>query len=220
MAPACAIPSLTRRVETLGLVMSGESIQPGEVVSVAARTLLAAGYEITNCQRHPGHAEISCQSVSRLGAFLRHLIAFTEQDDFTPEQRHEIAREAEADRRSVAFVARCSGDAQISWDEFLEALGGAVPSWRALSPEYAAALRIAARNELPTGKTGEAWRLLEDLSADGLEFVFGRRVRRLGGNNRGQPVSDMLALRRHATYSSQHAHEAPNRYQSSADMRS
>ena len=180
------------RVESPGIRMIAENDQPVEVVSIATRTLLAAGYEITNCQRHPGHAEISCQSVSRLGALLRYLIAFTDQNDFTLAQRNEIAREAEVDRRAVAFVARCSGDTQTSWGEFLDALGGAVPSWRALSQEYAAALQTAAHNELPIAKTGEAWRLFEDLAADGFEFMFGRRVRRLGGNKRGVPVSDML----------------------------
>ena len=173
--------------------MSGENIQPEEVVSIATRTLLAAGYEITNCQRHPSHAEISCQSVSRLGALVRYLIAFTDQDEFTIDQRSEITREADADKRAAAFVARFPGDAQLSWDEFLEALGGAVPSWRALSQEYPAALLAASRNELPLGRTGEAWRLFEELVADGLEFAFGRRVRRLGGNKRGLAVSDMLA---------------------------
>jgi hypothetical protein len=172
--------------------MSSSNIQPGEVVSVASRTLLAAGYEITNCQRHPGHAEISCQLTSRLGPTLRFLIAFTDQDGFSPGQRGEIAREADADRRTAAFVARYAGEEQLSWDEFLEALGGAVPSWRALSQEYAAAVLTAAHNELPTGSTGEAWRLFEDLVADGLEFVFGRRVRRLGSNKHGLTVSDML----------------------------
>jgi hypothetical protein len=127
--------------------MSSSNIQPGEVVSVASRTLLAAGYEITNCQRHPGHAEISCQLTSRLGPTLRFLIAFTDQDGFSPGQRGEIAREADADRRTAAFVARYAGEEQLSWDEFLEALGGAVPSWRALSQEYAAAVLTAAHNE-------------------------------------------------------------------------
>lgn len=43
-------------------------------------------------------------------------------------------------------------------------------------------------------KTHEAWRLFESLVADGLEFCFGRRVRRLGATKRGQKVSDMIAL--------------------------
>ncbi|MGI9074285.1 MAG: hypothetical protein ACR2JB_23895 [Bryobacteraceae bacterium] len=162
-------------------------------MSVATRTLLAAGYEITNCQRHPGFAEISCQSMSRLGALLHYLIAVTDQDDFTIEQRQEITREAEADRRAVSFIALSTAEGQISWDEFLDALGGAVPSWRALSQDYADFLRTTAHNELPDGCTGEAWHLFEGLVADGLEFAFGRRVRRLGGNKRGPTVSDMLA---------------------------
>ncbi len=170
-----------------------ERVQAGEFVSTATRTLLAAGYEVTNCERHPGYAEISCEIISRLGARVRYLIAFTDQQDFSQAQREEISRDAEADQRSVALVARYAGEQQASWEEFLDALGGAIPSWRALNEEYADLLQITAQNELPEGKTGEAWRLFEELVADGLEFVLGRRVRRLGGNKRGLAVSDMLA---------------------------
>jgi hypothetical protein len=81
----------------------------------------------------------------------------------------------------------------MSHQEFFDSLGGAVPSWRALDPTYAESLAIAARNEIPPGLTGEAWLAFEDMVADGLEYVFGRRVRRLGGRRRGRAVSDSLA---------------------------
>ena len=48
-------------------------------------------------------------------------------------------------------------------------------------------------NKLPDGVTGEAWRLFEDLVADGFELVFGRKVRRMGARKRGQRVSDMIS---------------------------
>ena len=82
----------------------------------------------------------------------------------------------------------------MSPEELVEALGGAVPSWRALSEEFEDALLVASRNELPPGHQGEAWRLFEDLVADGLEFVFGRRVIRLGARLRGERVSDLQAV--------------------------
>jgi len=45
---------------------------------------------------------------------------------------------------------------------------------------------------LPVEVTGEAWRLFEDLVADGFELVFARKVRRMGARKRGQRVSDMI----------------------------
>ncbi|MCH8922581.1 MAG: DUF1926 domain-containing protein, partial [Planctomycetes bacterium] len=47
---------------------------------------------------------------------------------------------------------------------------------------------------LPHGYEGEAWRLFEDLVGDGFEFVFGRRVIRLGAKRRGEKVSDLQSL--------------------------
>ena len=82
---------------------------------------------------------------------------------------------------------------QLGWTEFLEVMGGAVPSWKALTDEYLEHLQKASKNEIPSGLTGEAWWIFESLVADGLEFCFGRRVNRLGGQRRGQRVSDMVA---------------------------
>ena len=90
-------------------------------------------------------------------------------------------------------VATASNQHSISWEDFVEVLGGAVPTWHALTQEYEPALLTAAQNDFPSGMTGEAWLIFEDLVAYGLEFMFGRRVRRLGGRKRGRPVSDMQA---------------------------
>jgi hypothetical protein len=85
-------------------------------------------------------------------------------------------------------------DISVGWDDFVEALGGPVPSWRALNDAYPRALETAALNQLPEGTRGEAWLIFEDLLADGLEFVFGRRVHRMGGRRRTRRVGDIHAL--------------------------
>jgi hypothetical protein len=54
-------------------------------------------------------------------------------------------------------------------------------------------LITASSNQLPPGETGEAWFWFEELVADGLQFVLGRRVARRGGLRRGLRVSDMIA---------------------------
>lgn len=92
------------------------------------------------------------------------------------------------------MIANSSGPDHLGWVDFVESLGGAVPSWRALDDSYLSKLEVAARNAKPEGFEGEAWRLFESLVADGLEFCFGRFVKRLGAAKRGQKVSDMIAL--------------------------
>ena len=160
----------------------------------AIRTLIVAGYSIEGSHWQPRHIEILCKRTDILGASIPYLIAVTDVDEFSNEEIDDIHCSASNQDRIPVIVTPIPSERTISWEDFTEALGGAVPSWQALSPEYDQALVTAAKNQLPSGVTkGEAWLIFEDLAGSGLEFIFGRRVRRLGGRLRGQPVSDMQA---------------------------
>jgi|GEM_PF-932164 hypothetical protein len=99
---------------------------------------------------------------------------------------------AKSEGKVFVVVDRRAGAGRVHWDDFLEALGGAIPTWRALSDEYPNVLKTTSMNKVPIGLSGEAWKIFEDAVADGLEFIFGRRVRRLGGRRPGQIISDMI----------------------------
>ena len=160
---------------------------------IATRTLIVAGYSIEGGDWQPRHIEILCKRTDILGASIPYLIAVTD-DELSEEEIDDIFHSALNQGRIPVIVAAIPSERAISWEDFIEALGGAVPSWKVLSLEYDQALVAAAKNELPAGETkGEAWLIFEDLVSDGLEFIFGRRVRRLGGRRRGRPVSDMQA---------------------------
>jgi len=161
-------------------------------VALAARTLLLAGYAIENSRRQPTHIEILCHKTSVLASDVRYLVALTEADSFTEHTVQELRRIAGREGRSLVLVGATATELQLGWADFLDALGGAVPSWRALAPEYENSLLTTGTNRLPVGVTSEAWRLFEDLVADGFELVFGRKVRRMGARKRGQRVSDMI----------------------------
>ncbi len=164
-----------------------------DIVPVATRTLLAAGYTISGAQRQPGHIEIRCERPSRLGPAVQFLIAITDRTEFSEEDARGIAHAAANQNRLGVLVSHSGGNHQLCWTEFLEVMGGAVPSWKALTDEYHDNLKEASKNKVPPGLTGEAWWIFESLVADGLEFCFGRRVNRLGGQKRGKRVSDMVA---------------------------
>lgn len=166
---------------------------PEPRVAIATRTLLASGYEITGAHSQPRHIEIRCERSNAIGARVAILLAVTSEDELSFNELEDLKHAAASECRSVVVVAAVGGQEQLSWGEFLDALGGAVPSWRALASSYGHALVTASQNQLPAGETGEAWRLFEDLVGDGLEFLFGKRVRRLGARRRGQTVSDMIA---------------------------
>jgi hypothetical protein len=167
--------------------------EQSEIVSTATRTLLAAGYVIAGVHRQPDHIEFKAERVTRLGALVQLLVAITAEPEFSAEEVADIAHTAVNQNRVPVLVARIGNDEQLGWQEFLDVLGGAVPAWRVLTDEFVQHLAVASKNELPAGMKGEAWRLFEELVADGLEFCFGRRVNRLGAHKRGKKVSDLVA---------------------------
>jgi hypothetical protein len=158
------------------------------------RTLTAAGYEITNARRQPYGLEVQCSKRDLLGVAVQYVIAFWDADTPNAPMETQIRREALHQSRLLLSVARKPGLEWLGWAEFLDGLGGAVPTWRALTPEFPAILDQASRNEVPSGLTGEAWRIFEEAVADGLEFMLGRRVRRLGGARRASRVGDIIAM--------------------------
>jgi hypothetical protein len=160
---------------------------------VLTRTLVAAGFEITGANRQPRQIEVECERADALGSTVRYLISLS-ADETPPMDDVEHIREAARENgRVVVLIARSAGEGWISWSGFLEALGGAVPTWRALGPTYEELLQTTSFNRLPAEvETGEAWLLFELAIADGMEFLLGRRVRRMGGAKRGQRVSDMM----------------------------
>jgi hypothetical protein len=128
-----------------------------------------------------------------LGASVPLIIVLTDEDQLPPDIWPQVQLAARRSNRTLVAIANLPGTGQLGWVDFLESFGGAVPSWRALDDSYLSRLEIAAKNANPEGFDGEAWRLFESLVADGLEFCFGRLVRRLGAAKRGQKVSDMVA---------------------------
>ena len=174
--------------------MADDSHRTQPQTQTATRTLIVAGYSIEGSNRQLRHIEILCKRTDILGASIPYLIAVTDFDELSETEIDDIYHSAENQNRIPVIVTSIPSEKTISWEDFTEAFGGAVPSWQALSPEYNQALVTAAKNQFPAGETkGEAWLIFEDLVGSGLEFIFGRRVRRLGGRLRGQPVSDMQA---------------------------
>lgn len=159
---------------------------------VVTRTLTAAGYQITNFRRQHNHGQWICDRVDQLGARVPYLIAVFDSDEPIEAELRLATQLADRTGRVLVVVAQGPGDSWVGAEEFLERLGGAVPTWRALGAEYPDVLRISSTNITPPGLSGEGWAVFESAVADGLEFIFGRRVRRLGGTRRGLRVSDMI----------------------------
>ena len=160
--------------------------------AVASRTLITAGFTITNSRRQPTHIEIHCERPDMFGSVVHYLVVICDGENPPQSDLPNIRKEAEQLKRTLVFVCKSGGSSWISWQDFLESLGGAVPGWRALGSDYASILSESAANKVPAGLSGEAWQIFEDTVADGFEFILGNRVNRLGGKKRGKRVSDMV----------------------------
>lgn len=161
--------------------------------ATATRTLTAAGFRITGFQRSISHIEYSCERSDAFGVALQYVFLIFDTDqasDSIVSSRSSFARENGA---AVVVVSKQAGGNALSWDDFLATLGGAVPNWRALTDDFFDVLRDSGRNIAVDGYEELPWRVFEDAVADALEFIFGRRVRRLGGRRRGLRVPDSLA---------------------------
>jgi len=161
-------------------------------VSAISRTLLASGFEINDFQRHPDHVVYSCSKPDSLELIVNYLLAFTDSAVVGSSLLDQVRRDAARTGSVGAVIAKGPGEGWLSWGEFTEALGGAIPDWRPLSEEWRRAIRAAGRNDRAFFPSAEPWLAYEVAIADGLTFVFGRRVVHLGGRHRGQRLGDIV----------------------------
>ena len=178
---------------TIALQMNNPQLLSHPNLQTTIRTLLLSGFGIENNERQPTHTEIYC-CAPILGTMVPLMIVLSDEDELPVEIWPQVRLAAERSNRTLVVIANSANGDQLGWNDFLESLGGGVPSWRALDDSYLSKLEVAGSNAKPDGFEGEAWRLFEALVADGLEFCFGRHVRRLGAAKRGQKVSDMIGL--------------------------
>lgn len=159
--------------------------------AIAIRTLLAGGFTVTASERHPGGIEIDCYRPDVLGLIIQYrLVLFDHPPDLDELARIRIA--AAQDRRALLLIADRDEPDCYSWSEFLSALGGAIPNWRAISADFPTTLLTLARNQKTGANEVEPWAAFEEATADAFEFLLGARVNRLGGKRRGKKVSDLL----------------------------
>ena len=163
-------------------------------VPTFAQTLTVAGFVIKAFNRYEAYAVCRAMRRDRLDAEVQYLFALTDRDNYDTDTVEDLNREALREARVLVLIAKNSSSNVLDWNSFFGRLGGAVPSWRALSENYPADIRTLATNSLPAGYVGEAWFLFENAVADGFEFLLGRRVRRLGGARRGKDLPDSICL--------------------------
>lgn len=161
--------------------------------AIATRTLIAAGFTVLGAERHGTHIEIDCSHADFLGVTVHYRVAVFDADEPPAADLSRIYMSSRRDNKVSIVVAAAAGEGWLRWADFLDALGGAVPSWRALDKSFGSTLLTLAKNQPVGEEQGEPWLDFEDATADAFEFMLGQPVSRLGGRRRGKKVSDLLA---------------------------
>lgn len=167
---------------------------PDDLLADFVRTLVVCGFTIREAVRQGRHIEIACERDDLLGNAIPYLIALSD-GNFSDDDKAAIREGAGANQRFAVLVGGADGLGQISHDTLFESLGGRVPNWRALQPEFARIITGLSQMQRPPGAgVGEIWQLFETATADALEILLGRRCRPLGGKRRAQRLGDVLSL--------------------------
>lgn len=162
-------------------------------VGVVVRALLLAGYTIERSQTGPRFVTINCCRAGLLGAKTHVMLVLVEDVVLAADEIEDLQRVAQREHRELVLVSDAQDDGVLRWQDLYNALGGEVPSWRAIAPSFREDLLSTSENRLPDGQDGEAWFQFESMVLDGLEYCLGRRAHHFGGVQRGRPVSDIVA---------------------------
>ncbi len=163
------------------------------------RTLLSAGFVVTNFSRKPSYIAFHAFRSDEFGVRTRYLLAFNNGGNFTQTDFDALRKSAKYNSESLVIVGIVDKpDADdtpiISPETFLKRLGGAVSSYLPLEPFYSEHLEKLGRNELPAGLTGKADDLFEEYVHVGLQFLLRHRVIRYGQERLFEKLPDGIAL--------------------------
>lgn len=163
------------------------------------RTLISAGFVVTNFSRKPSYIAFHAFRSDELGVKTKYLIAFAGQNKFSQTDFTALRKSAKYRSESLVIIGEIEAQVDedvpvILPDTFLQRLGGAVSSYLPLEPFYHKHLEILGRNRLPEGLTGKADDLFEQYVYVGLLFLLQQRVVRYGQDRLFESLPDGIAL--------------------------
>jgi len=167
---------------------------PSETERVAdvVRTIVVGGFLVERVVQQPLHIEVDAHRFDVFGRRIPYMFVVSNKA-LSPGALEGLARIAGNAKRVLICTSKTRSSTEIGWKDFCDSLGGAVPSWRALSSDFRNILTTTAANKRLPGLKGEAWLIFEESICDGLEYLLGLRVGRYGGRARGKKVSDLIA---------------------------
>jgi hypothetical protein len=162
------------------------------------RTLLAAGFEVTNVERKPNYLVSTLVRADEFGIRMKYILAYSGDQSISSADVEGLKKLSAHEGGSLVVVtssANCANDVVIlTKGELFAKFGGLISSTFPLEPEYGSQLIVLSRNRLPPGLKGAPDDLFEAYVHAGLQFLLRGRVLRYGQDRRFEAVSDGLAL--------------------------
>jgi hypothetical protein len=173
-------------------------VQGGEL-STFIRTLVGAGFTITNTTTKPNYFVAHASRSDEFGIASKYVFGYGTARLLSAADCATLSKLARESNASLVVAGETmatpvEGAFVITKEDLLAKLGGPVASLLPFEPEYSAQLCTLAKNQLPADMVGKADDLFEKYVHAGLQFLLRGRVLRYGQERRFEALADGVVL--------------------------
>jgi hypothetical protein len=171
-------------------------------LSTIVNTLIGSGFQLVNVTSKPSYLLFRVYRTDEFGIRQRYVFAYSGDSTLKAPAIAGLRKVAANDTAPLVIIGTAEkSDPTIpilTLDQFVGQMGGTVPTFLPLEPDYPAQLTELAFNKKPSGLIGKADDLFEAYVHAGLQFLLQRKVIRYGQDRLFETVPDGLVLSRNS----------------------
>lgn len=168
--------------------------------STIINTLIGSGFKLLNVTSKPSYLLLRVYRTDEFGIAQRYVLAYSGDTTVKSPAIAGLRKVAANDHAPLVIIGKAeTSDPTIpilTLGQFIGQMGGSVPTFLPLEPQYPAQLTELGLNKKPSGLVGKADDLFEGYVHAGLQFLLQRRVIRYGQDRLFETVPDGLVLGR------------------------
>jgi hypothetical protein len=165
-------------------------------ISTIINTLIGSGFQLLNVTSKPSYLLLRVYRTDEFGIAQHYVLVYSGDTTVRPSAIAGLRKVAANDHAPLVIVGKaetCDPTIPIlTLDQFVGKMGGSVPTFLPLEPEYPAQLTELGFNKKPSGLVGKADDHFEGYVHAGLQFLLQRRVIRYGQDRLFETVPDGL----------------------------
>lgn len=165
------------------------------------RTLLASNFHQISCNQEPAYMRCAFWRLDEFGRKCVYAFAFSGDKAMSADAIRAARLWASNLKAGLILVSdtaspspETEGIALLTSVEFFAKLGGQLPSYLVLKPEFKDIVTASGKNEVPTGLSGVADTIFEEYVHAGLQFLLPARVIKYGQDRLFEPLPDGIVL--------------------------